>query len=96
MNLVNITAGGGYNPTSAVNTLAIVESFLNNLGGSTDITLQIAGYISNVIVNSNPIVSTYSGSATPVPEPGTIALLGISLAGLVGVGVRKRAMKKAV
>ena len=34
--------------------------------------------------------------ATPVatPEPGTIALLGIGLAGLVGVGVRRRMKKK--
>ncbi len=34
------------------------------------------------------------GSTAPVPEPGTIALLGIGLAGLVGVGMRKRAKNK--
>ncbi len=33
-------------------------------------------------------------SVQPVPEPGTIALLGIGLAGLVGVGMRKRAKNK--
>ncbi|MCP4253161.1 MAG: PEP-CTERM sorting domain-containing protein [Candidatus Scalindua sp.] len=31
-----------------------------------------------------------------VPEPGTIALLGIGLAGLAGVGARRRLKKKAV
>ncbi len=34
-------------------------------------------------------------SVQPVPEPGTVALLGIGLAGLVGVGARRRAKKKA-
>ncbi len=33
--------------------------------------------------------------ATTVPEPGTVALLGIGLAGLVGAGARRRAKKKA-
>ncbi len=36
-----------------------------------------------------------STTAAAVPEPGTVALLGIGLAGLVGVGARRRAKKKA-
>lgn len=35
-----------------------------------------------------------SGKVAPIPEPGTIALLGIGLAGLVGVGVRRKMKKK--
>ncbi len=45
---------------------------------------------------TNPVTfHNGGGSTSPVPEPGTVALLGIGLAGLVGVSARRRAKKKA-
>lgn len=39
---------------------------------------------------------SYTDGGEPIPEPATIALLGIGLAGLAGVEVRRRRKKKAV
>ena len=41
-----------------------------------------------------PYTGTWSLVTEPVPEPSTIALLGIGLVGLVGAGARKKLKRK--
>jgi hypothetical protein len=79
-----------------------------NAGSSAALTLDLTGLdLTNVTGFGVSIHGQLDGGAypsggdsfhssyAPVPEPGTVALLGIGLAGLVGVGARRRAKKKA-
>ncbi len=50
--------------------------------------------ILTTITHTGAATTSYNASLVANPEPGTIALLGIGLAGLVGVGVRRKMKKK--
>ena len=90
LNLTNITS------PLAPGTSAIIDSFLSAPGGATTISLQIAGDVTAAITAGPGVLNTFSGTAAPVPEPGTVALLGMGLAGLIGVGARKKIKKDKV
>ncbi len=90
--------------TSSANQLANSASWLSGDGsGQINFLIDLTG---TSLLNGSEIAlhwgatcgnDTIEGSyKTPVPEPGTIALLGIGLAGLAGVGVRRRLKKNAV
>lgn len=69
--------------------------FPNASGFDAQLRLSFNSASNTNTLNSDIWQINGTGKVAPVPEPGTIALLGIGLAGLVGVGMRKRAKKKA-
>jgi hypothetical protein len=87
LNLTNITAGGGYVGGSS----AIIDAFLAAPGGAANVTLQVPiPDLGSAIQNGDSIASTFSGSATPIPEPASVLLVGAGLAGLARAGRARR------
>ncbi len=71
--ITGIVTGAGFDPTSFTGTLALTGSCVANAGNTACASAFTAGYSYSLAA---------SGQVTRLPEPTTLALIGLALAGL--------------
>jgi hypothetical protein len=88
---INSSTAGALNGNLAANRVAGINTTLNNLGWANGTTLWIRFTETNDFGNDHGLAVdnfSFSASVAPIPEPATVALLGLAVVG--GLMLRRR------